>query len=135
MALTLTQTNTVFHGSLEQLGRLVSTEFLLLVRDYVRGKLRKCPYSDVVMTARKVARYHGLPRDIGTLTKISWALRYLEKLGYLKLVSSNPAHFQALEAGRYWALICRYPSCSNDSGLCGLYGFCPIHKLLGVGRQ
>ena len=133
--LAATQAKTLFDKKLTHLTVLVSAVELLLVRDYVRGKLRRCPYSDVVVSARKVARYHDLPRDIGTLTKISWALRYLEKLGYLKLVSSNPAHFQVLERGRYWALICNYPSCSSDSGLCGLYGSCPIHKLLGVGRQ
>lgn len=119
--------------SLEGVGHLrecVDVSSILLVLRYLRGKLRRCPYGEVSVTTRKIARRFDLPRENPTLIRLGWALNYLKHLGYLKQVSTHtPKHYVLTPLGRYWVLICSYPDCAKDSSICGLYGICPIHRL------
>ncbi|MCD6340771.1 MAG: hypothetical protein J7L51_02330 [Desulfurococcales archaeon] len=107
-----------------------SIDAVILVRDYVKDKLTSAVGTEVTLTARKVTRYHGLIDDESAATRVGLALRYLAQLGYLKCIRTRKPHaYLVTQLGRLWALICRWPQCSNDSSICGLHGCCPIHKL------
>ena len=105
-------------------------ELLSVLRKLIVIKTKGRAWQRCVTVKARDLRYLGIfkHKDEIDLGKV---LRLLEKAG-LALQANNhrPIRYVLKESVVWWAYFCSR-ECIKDSSICGLYGQCPYHKLLG----
>jgi len=113
-----------------QLGKERIKELLELLRKVVIVKTKGRSWKRCVTVKARDLRYLGIfnHKDEVDLGKV---LRLLVNVGLAYRANGcRPIRYVLKEPMIYWAYFCN-KQCSDDSSICGLYGQCPYHKLLG----
>jgi len=113
-----------------QLGKERIKELLELLRRIVIVKTKGRSWKRCVTVKARDLRYLGIfnHKDEVDLGKV---LRLLVNVGLAYRANGcRPIRYVLKEPMIYWAYSCSR-ECIKDSSICGLYGQCPYHKLLG----
>jgi len=92
-----------------------------------RGRMWKRQVTIKARDAVELLGYgHAVEVHLGRLLRKMW------RMGLIKQANtSRPRGYILSRSLILWAYLCNYPYCTSDSSICGLYGLCPHHKLLG----